>query len=232
MWCTFARTYPCDVCFAGPARRRPWLPLHLPSQRRGVFHGTTWPISLPGQWPTRPNETVLCGQMEQLEALLPEQVLSALHVRDLVVVSSNDSENCRVGQGRRTVWNSSTVYPTGVKYWRDAANCQAAVDFDCPCGNWCLSKTKNGLTDIYEHRRQFRSAALRYGVGQLRDRLRDELAYHYNLETGAFERTFKVGGSTQVLTRTHAHTPMPIRPCPRPLISGMPCSVCCGNISF
>lgn len=90
----------------------------------------------------------------------------------------------------RRVWGRRKWYPKGVTNWRDAADCRAALEYDCPCGDKCLARLNNDVIEVYEHRRRLRTQAKALRSGGLRDVLRAELARHYESSTGRFSKSF------------------------------------------
>lgn len=99
----------------------------------------------------------------------------------------------KVVPGRR-LWDTRALNPSGVSKWDNAANCAAALKYDCPCGEKCLSKVAD-VIELYNHRKKFRSRLGTHGrSGALRDTLRDMLAQHYDAQLGAFSNSFVVAG--------------------------------------
>lgn len=103
----------------------------------------------------------------------------------------------------RRLWDSSKVYPAGVNHWSDTKNCEAALRYDCPCGNRCLSHA-GSVIDIYEHRRQVRAISEAPGNGGFRDTIRRLLAQHFDSVLGQFTRTFVVGKYAYACERAFA----------------------------
>ena len=54
---------------------------------------------------------------------------------------SEDAERPRAGV---RLWDSSCVHPNGVKNWKDVPNCDAALQYNCPCGRRCMSRVACG----------------------------------------------------------------------------------------
>lgn len=107
-----------------------------------------------------------------------------------------------LGSGRR-LWDADVVYPNGVDKWQDAQNCEAALNYDCPCGRYCLSAA-GGLIDIYEHRRKVREIACKKDLGGVRDTVRRLLAEHYDSTLRVFTNTFVVGKCARACERAFA----------------------------
>lgn len=103
----------------------------------------------------------------------------------------------------RRLWDSNLVYPAGVRKWDNTQNCNAAVEFVCPCGNRCLSHV-GGLIAVYEHRKMFWAKVHSAGSGGIRDVLRKTLTDHYDAALGTFTRSFVVGSYGRVCERAYA----------------------------
>lgn len=103
--------------------------------------------------------------------------------------------------GRR-LWDARTLFPAGVKRWDNTANCQAALSYDCPCQNKCLSKVGD-VVQLYEHRRKLRSSC-GSGGSDLRDKLRQKLEEHYDDREGKFSQSFVVAGVGGLCERAFA----------------------------
>lgn len=116
----------------------------------------------------------------------------------------DDSEDDSVGdvdadmradksRGRR-LWDSRLLFPAGVDKWDNAGNCEAALGFECPCGNRCLSRVGD-VVRLYEHRKKLRTHVGKNArSGALRDTLRDRLSEHYDAGLGRFSDSFVVSG--------------------------------------
>jgi len=104
--------------------------------------------------------------------------------------------------GRR-LWDARKVYPSGVKLWRDTANCAAALKFECPCGEKCLSKVGDVIR-LYEHRCQLRQETRRAKAGGMRDALRAKLEAHYDSRLREFQQSFVVAGCAAICERAFA----------------------------
>lgn len=120
-------------------------------------------------------------------------------------LSDNDDDLLSAGPmiGRR-LWDNKAVYPAGVKKWDNTANCEAALHYNCPCGQQCLSKV-GGVVRLYEHRRQLRARiGLNHGSGQMRDILRAKLAEHYDVGLRSFSASFVVAGVSGICERAYA----------------------------
>lgn len=107
-----------------------------------------------------------------------------------------------VTPGRR-LWDKRVLFPAGVKRWDNTANCQAALAYECPCGQRCLSKVGDVLR-LYEHRRSLRANCRDVNTGQLRDKLRQKLEEHYDAEKGKFSQSFVVAGVGEICERAYA----------------------------
>lgn len=104
--------------------------------------------------------------------------------------------------GRR-LWDGRQVYPNGVQNWRDAKNCEAAAQYDCPCGERCLSRM--GVIEIYEHRKELRKLVGRNGQGgNMRDVIRERLETHYDRSLGVMQNSFVVAGCGGICERAFA----------------------------
>lgn len=110
--------------------------------------------------------------------------------------------NVGIEAGRR-LWDSTVVYPAGVNNWADALNCEAALQYACPCGKQCLSRA-GGVINIYEHRRQIRVMSEAAGSGGFRDTIRKLLAQHYDRVLGEFTSSFVVGLCAHACERAFA----------------------------
>lgn len=95
------------------------------------------------------------------------------------------------------------MYPAGVKKWDNTQNCNAAVEYDCPCGRHCLSRV-GGIIPLYEHRKSFWKVVHTRGSGGIRDILRKKLAEHYDASIGTFSNSFVVGCCGSVCERAYA----------------------------
>lgn len=121
----------------------------------------------------------------------------------------DDNDNFRmpvvneVDSGRR-LWDAEKVYPMGVADWSHALNCEAALRYECPCGNRCLSYA-GGLIDIFEHRRRLRALAEnKQASGGLRDTVRRLLSEHYDEGLRQFTSSFVVGKWPRTCERAFA----------------------------
>lgn len=116
-----------------------------------------------------------------------------------------DSEDLSsvAGGGSRRLWNSDEVFPAGVQNWRDSCNCTAALRYECPCGEMCLSKV-GGIISLYEHRRLLRVAIRQRGGGGMREEIKAALAARYDAASGTFARAFVVGENGRVCERAFA----------------------------
>lgn len=104
--------------------------------------------------------------------------------------------------GRR-LWDANALHPSGLKNWRDARNCEAALAYDCPCGKKCLSHI-GGTIALYEHRRALHTAIAKRSSGGMRTILREKLREHFDASLGTFTDSFVVGEYGQVCDRAYA----------------------------
>lgn len=123
--------------------------------------------------------------------------------------SSDEPSRCEAREhvfaqeaGRR-LWDANLVYPMGGANWSDARNCEAALRYECPCGNACLSHA-GGVLDIYEHRRKLRALAENKELGGLRDTVRMILADHFDVGLRQFTNSFVVGKWPRACERAFA----------------------------
>lgn len=120
-------------------------------------------------------------------------------MRALIGANRADS----TGGGGRRLWEPNVVYPMGVLNWSDAANCAAAMDYECPCGKRCLSYA-GGVIKVYEHRRELRALANSQGMGGMRDTMRRQLLQHFDPTLGCFTNSFVVGDCSFACERAFA----------------------------
>ena len=55
-------------------------------------------------------------------------------------------------QRRGELWAAKSVYPAGIASLLDEENLAAAREYECPCGNKCLSRVS--FIDVYEFRKE------------------------------------------------------------------------------
>ena len=65
-------------------------------------------------------------------------------------------------QRRGELWAAKSVYPAGIASLLDEENLAAAREYECPCGNKCLSRVS--FIDVYE----FRKECVRYTLASFR----------------------------------------------------------------
>eukprot|EP00965_Chrysotila_dentata_P262409 6214561-Pleurochrysis_carterae.AAC.1 len=104
-----------------------------------------------------------------------------------------DARQHHSGAGK--LWTKAE-FPEGMKgpanY--DMMNLLAAMNWKCPCQDRgsCLSADRVTVVDLYEHRKAFRTEAVR-SHGGFRDKFRVILQAHYSTEARSFSRSFVVG---------------------------------------
>lgn len=114
---------------------------------------------------------------------------------------TEDEEDIQALACGRRLWDASLLHPSGVKNWRDARNCDAALAYICPCGNECLSKI-GGAIALYEHRRSLRVTITQRGG--MRAVLREAMMSHFDASLGTFTTSFVVGEYGRVCERAYA----------------------------
>lgn len=127
------------------------------------------------------------------------------HQNDAGYEQQNNAGNAQQhGLIARRLWDKRALFPAGADKWDNAANCQAALRYDCPCGRRCLSKVADVIA-LYDHRKQLRAhIGKNIKSGKLRDVLRDRLKEHYDADLGAFSQSFVVSGVGGVCERAYA----------------------------
>lgn len=137
---------------------------------------------------------------------LSDEAIAAEELTDEECVEAHDDDEDMLGAGckpGRRLWDARTLFPAGVKRWDNTANCQAALSYECPCGQRCLSKVGDVLR-LYDHRRKLRAHSRSLNKGELRDRLRDKLEEHYDAVERKFSQSFVVAGVGGVCERAFA----------------------------
>lgn len=110
----------------------------------------------------------------------------------------------QTGGMARRLWDRRALFPAGVEKWDNAANCHAALTYECPCGGRCLSRVADVIA-LYDHRKQLRAHVGKNNrSGKLRDVLRDRLKEHYDADLGAFSQSFVVSGVGGICERAYA----------------------------
>jgi len=111
-------------------------------------------------------------------------------------------------KGRR-LWDSSIIYPNGVKNWCHLPNILAAFDYECPCDRRCLARIRARHGDaaghvLCMHRQSVRAKAKELGQGGLRDHMASAYTSHYNKVNKVFTQSFVVGDVGDVCERAFA----------------------------
>lgn len=168
-----------------------------------------WQEALPDEGAARhAGARALRAQRRSSALTSPDAVMRAVAVVDTSRAageqhcSDDDDDSQEVVEGRR-LWDASIVYPSGVSRWEDARNCAAALAYDCPCGQRCLSKVGD-VIQLYNFRRSFRAEVSRKGSGGIRDVLRKSLEKHFDRALGVFTNSFVVGDCGGVCERAYA----------------------------